>query len=253
MLYYYKKMLYALLADIHSNLAAFEAVLADIKAKGEMTAIWCLGDIVGYGPDPVECIQLLRQQPNACISGNHDRAAIGRLDTSDFNPAAGAAVRWTEQQLGKEEIEYLGSLPLSLQKDNFTLVHGSPREPVWEYLVSSKDARDNLPHFQTSHCFVGHSHVPFVFECTQGDCHLRKMSEDSSLDLSEMGECRLIINPGGVGQPRDGDPRASYIIYDSQAETICHYRVEYDIQATQRKMLRYRLPESLSRRLSYGC
>jgi predicted phosphodiesterase len=245
-------MRYALLADIHSNLAAFNAVLSDIKAKGEMTAIWCLGDIVGYGPDPVECIQLLRQQPNACIDGNHDWAAIGRLDISDFNPAAAAAVRWTEHQLGKEEIVYLLSLSLSLQKDNFTLVHGSPREPIWEYLVSSKDAQDNLPHFTTRHCLVGHSHVPLVFECAEGDCHIQKMSADGSLDLSEMGESRLIINPGSVGQPRDGDPRASYMIYDTQADTIWHYRVEYDVQATQRKMLRYGLPESLSRRLSFG-
>lgn len=245
-------MRYAILADIHSNLAAFEAVLADIKAKGELTAIWCLGDIVGYGPDPVECIHLLHQQPNVCIAGNHDWAAIGRLDTSEFNPAAAAAVRWTEQQLGVEQIEYLLSLQLGLQKDDFTLVHGSPREPIWEYLISSQDAKDNLPHFQTSYCLVGHSHIPFVFECVEGDCHIRKMSGDSPLDLSEMGECRLIINPGSVGQPRDGNPRASYAIYDSQAETVFHYRVEYDIQATQSKMLRYGLPESLARRLSYG-
>jgi predicted phosphodiesterase len=245
-------MRYALLADIHSNLAAFEAVLADIKSKGAIAAIWCLGDIVGYGPDPVECIQLLRQQPHVCIAGNHDWAAIGRLDTSDFNPTAADAVQWTGQQLGREEIDYLQSLPLSLQQDNFTLVHGSPREPIWEYLVSVEAARDNLAYFQTSHCLVGHSHLPFVFECAQGDCRLGRLPKDSPLDLSKMGECRLIINPGGVGQPRDGDPRASYATYDSQAETIHHYRVEYDIQATQRKMLRYRLPESLALRLSYG-
>jgi diadenosine tetraphosphatase ApaH/serine/threonine PP2A family protein phosphatase len=200
----------------------------------------------------VECIQLLRQQPHVCIAGNHDWAAIGRLDTSDFNPTAADAVQWTGQQLGREEIDYLQSLPLSLQQDNFTLVHGSPREPIWEYLVSVEAARDNLAYFQTSHCLVGHSHLPFVFECAQGDCRLGRLPKDSPLDLSKMGECRLIINPGGVGQPRDGDPRASYAIYDSQAETIHHYRVEYDIQATQRKVLRYRLPESLALRLSYG-
>ncbi len=245
-------MRYAFLADIHSNLAAFEAVLADIKANGEVAAIWCLGDIVGYGPDPVECIRLLRKHPNSCVAGNHDWAAIGRLDTSDFNPAARAAVQWTGQQLGKEEKEYLLSLPISLQKDNFTLVHGSPREPIWEYLLFAEDAKDNLPFLQTRCCLVGHSHTPFVFACNDDECHVIRLTENNPLDLKELGEYHLFINPGGVGQPRDGDPRASYILYDEQAQTICPHRVEYDIEATQNKMLQYKLPESLALRLSYG-
>lgn len=250
-LYYYQNMRYALLSDIHGNLAAFEAVLADIETK-EIAEIWCLGDIVGYGPDPVECISLLRKQPHVCIAGNHDWAAAGLVDTSEFNDTAAAAVRWTSQQLGKAEIDYLRSLPLRLKLDDFTLVHGSPRNPIWEYMVSVASAQENLTHFETKYCLVGHSHIPLIFQCDQNDCRLARFPENMPLDPSETAEYRLIINPGGVGQPRDGDARASYAIYDSQENVIYHYRVEYDIKATQQKMLQLGLPETLALRLNYG-
>ena len=242
-------MRYAIVADIHSNLAAFRAVLDDIKLKGEVAEIWCLGDVVGYGPDPHQCLQLLQQYRHICVAGNHDWAAIGKLDTSDFNPDAATACHWTAQQLSPEDMHYLESLPLVIERDDFTIVHGSPREPIWEYLVSTTSAKQNFAHFQSQFCLVGHSHVPLVFKYDEGACLLSDFPADSVLTLAEE---RLIINPGGVGQPRDGDPRASYAIYDSEAGTIYHYRVTYDIGATQSRMMEYGLPRRLAVRLDYG-
>lgn len=244
-------MRYAILADIHSNLAAFEAVLRDVERRGQVDEVWCLGDIVGYGPDPCQCIELLRTYDHLCVMGNHDCAAIGGIDIRDFNPDAAAACRWTAQQLGPEEREYLENLPYRLYKGDFTLVHGSPREPIWEYLVSTSSASVNFAFFESPFCLVGHSHVPLVFE--QGDesdaCLLHPLPIEIPFIL---GECRLIINPGGVGQPRDGDPRASYAIYDSDDGVIYHYRVPYDVAATQQRMMQHGLPPRLIERLSYG-
>lgn len=244
-------MRYAILADIHSNLTAFEVVLKDILERGGADQIWCLGDVVGYGPDPRECIELLQQHDHICVAGNHDWAAVGKVSIADFNPDAAAACHWTSQQLGPEDVAYLENLPLRLETHDFTLVHGSPREPIWEYLLSTYEARANFERFSTRFCLVGHSHVPLVFE---------DKSEASSPLLSELpletplrlGEHRLIINPGGVGQPRDGDPRAAYAIYDAEEGTLWHFRIPYDIAATQKKMMELGLPPRLAARLSYG-
>jgi len=243
-------MRYALIADIHANVTAFTAVLDDIKRKGGVEEIWCLGDVVGYGPDPHQCIELLRQYNHVCVAGNHDWAAIGKLDTSDFNPDAAVACRWTAQQLTPEDVNYLESLPLVIQKGDFTLVHGSPREPIWEYLLSTSSAKENFAYFQSPFCLVGHSHVPLVFKYGDDDaCLFSSFSPYAGLIL---GRSRLIVNPGGVGQPRDGDPRASYAIYDSERKMIRLYRIPYDIDATQVRMVRHNLPMRLVVRLSYG-
>jgi predicted phosphodiesterase len=239
----------AILADIHSNLAAFEAVLEDVKAKGGFDKIWCLGDVVGYGPHPHECTELLCHYEHLCVAGNHDWAAVGKIDTSDFNPVAAAACNWTAEQLTDGDRNYLENLPLDVIQDNFTLVHGSPREPIWEYLLSAETARDNFSYFETDYCLVGHSHVPLVYESLGSTVMSRKFYEEANLKL---GKERLIINPGGVGQPRDGDPRASYALYDSDTKVIYHYRVEYDVLATQRKMDELGLPMPLILRLSEG-
>ena len=250
MLYFCYKMRCAIIADIHANLTAFTAVLDDIEQRGGIEETWCLGDVVGYGPDPHQCIELLRQYRHICVAGNHDWAAIGKIDTSDFNPNAATACHWTSQQLTSEDIDYLNSLPLVIQKDNFTLVHGSPREPIWEYLLSTSSARANFAYFQSQFCLVGHSHVPLIFECDEaGACSLNEFPADTTLTLAKN---RLIINPGGVGQPRDGDPRASYASYDSETRTVTHNRVPYDIGVTQARMAKYRLPVHLAARLSYG-
>jgi len=242
-------MRFAILADIHSNLAAFEAVLSDADGRGGFDRIWCLGDVVGYGPDPNECIKRLRQFEHVCIAGNHDWAAIGKMDTSDFNPVAAVAAHWTAQQLTAAGKDYLQDLPLTLHEDDFTLAHGSPREPIWEYLLSTEAAQNNFACFETPYCLVGHSHVPLIFELAGNKAVYRMFPEGTNLKL---GKKRIIINPGGVGQPRDGDPRASYALYDTEARTIRHYRVEYDIPATQKKMEKRGLPTPLILRLSVG-
>jgi len=243
-------MRYAIIADIHANLAAFIAVLDDIEIRGGVDEMWCLGDVVGYGPDPHLCLELLRRQEHICVAGNHDWAAIGRIDTAYFNPAAAEACHWTAQQLTPEDRQYLESLPLVLEPGDFTLAHGSPREPIREYISSDIIARENLAYFKTSFCLVGHSHVPSVFEYGEaGNARFGAWDDNAVLMLAEK---RLIINPGSVGQPRDGDPRASYAIYDSEAGKVAHCRVTYDIAATQSRMREYRLPERLVRRLDFG-
>ena len=243
-------MRYAIIADIHANLAAFKTVLDDIESRGGVSEIWCLGDIVGYGPEPHECIALIRQTNHICVAGNHDWAAIGKIDTTEFNPDAAAACNWTAEQLSSDDGDYLTNLPLTIEKDDFTLVHGSPREPIWEYILSTDIAEANFDYFKSPFCLVGHSHAPLVFhQDGTGACSFSRLLSDEELPL---GEGRLIINPGGVGQPRDGDPRASYAIYDSESRVVTLYRVPYDINATQAKMVTQELPRRLATRLSYG-
>jgi len=243
-------MRYAILADIHSNLVAFQTVLADIETKGGCDEIWCLGDVVGYGPEPHACIELLRSYKHVCVAGNHDLAASGKIGLSDFNPHAARACQWTAQRLNGRDMDYLRNLPEKLVLDGFTLVHGSPRDPIWEYLLSASEACDNFSYFDTSFCLVGHSHIPLMFGQNKAVDYFGGGIPDE-VDLTSQGN-RLIINPGGVGQPRDGDPRASQIIYDSDAQMMYHYRVHYDVSLTKKKMTEYKLPSSLIRRLSYG-
>ena len=241
-------MRYAILADIHSNLSAFKAVIDDLNSRGGFQRIWCLGDVVGYGPEPHECIRLLNEYDNLCVAGNHDWACIGKLSNSIFNPIAAEACEWTGQQLNDVEINYLATLPEMITDGDFTLVHGSPRNPLTEYLFSDIDAEQNLAYFDTPYCLIGHSHVPMIFEKNDTVIFTRLM-EGVPVQL---GKNRLIINPGGVGQPRDNDPRAAYAVYDGDSGTIEHFRVEYDINLTQEKMRQAGLPETLITRLDYG-
>lgn len=243
-------MRYAILADIHANLAAFTAVLEDIERRGGADELWCLGDVVGYGPEPRECIELLRRYRHRCVAGNHDRAAAGKIDIASFNENAAAACTWTAGQLEPADIEYLERLPLLDRTGDFTLVHGSPREPVLEYLVSTAAAEGNLPFLRTRFCLVGHSHIPLVFEFNEdGVCEGRELMEDEMVTL---GENRLILNPGSIGQPRNGDPRSAYALYDTASGTIEARRIPYDIRATQARMAVCGLPERLRSRLDLG-
>jgi len=240
-------MRYAILADIHGNLDAFRSVLQDIAGRGGVDELWCLGDIVGYGPEPSACLALLRQYPHICVAGNHDWAAVGKIDTADFNPDAADACRWTAGQLSAADREYLQELPLTVTRGEFTLAHGSPRDPLYEYIFSAVSAAGNFQSFGTTHCLVGHTQVPAVFTDSEVVC-----LKASLPPVLQLGGGRLIVNPGGVGQPRDGDPRASYAIYDEAERVICSYRVPYDIAAVQGKMSKAGLPVYLSERLSEG-
>jgi len=243
-------MRYLVLSDIHANLAAFEAVLADV---GHFDKIWCLGDMVGYGPQPNECIERLREFPHICVAGNHDWAALDKLSDSDFNPDAQWACRWTREELLPENFEYLDNLPPSLIEEGFTLVHGSPRQPIWEYILYPSIATSNFAYFDTQICFVGHTHTPVIFRYEQldsgGTCLPFPLPQGNPFPL---GEGRMIINPGSVGQPRDGDPRASYAILDPDEATLEYHRIHYPVEITQRKMMEEGLPIRLIARLGYG-
>ena len=238
-----------IVGDVHSNMEAFQSVIDDGKDRGGFDQIWSLGDLVGYGPDPAACIDLLRRYDHRAVAGNHDLASIGKLSLEAFNPHAAEANRWTSTQLSEEQAAYLGELPLKLEIDEFTAVHGSPRDPIWEYVVSVSAAVASFMHFDSYWCLVGHSHVPFLCRPAEDGAVFLDFPEDTDVRL---GTNRLIINPGGVGQPRDGDPRASYAIYDSDRDLVVHHRVEYDIRATQEKMRIHGLPEFLINRLAEG-
>jgi len=238
-----------IVSDVHSNLEALESVVEDAKNHGGFDEIWSLGDLVGYGPDPSACIALLRLHELRAVAGNHDLAAFGRLSLESFNDYAAAAARWTAETISTEDADWLASLPLRIEVEDFTMVHGSPRDPVWEYVVSVPVAAVSFQHFTTTRCLVGHSHVPFL--CVTGDDG-PKFLEFPLDDPVPLGNERMIVNPGGVGQPRDGDPRASYAVYDSDDVTVAHFRAEYDIKTTQDKMEEYGLPKYLADRLSEG-
>jgi diadenosine tetraphosphatase ApaH/serine/threonine PP2A family protein phosphatase len=236
------------LSDIHANLAALNQVLDEV---GDVDTIWCLGDVVGYGPEPNACIDRLRElQPEFWLAGNHDWAALGKLDTSDFNPMARLAALWTRHQLTPDNMAWLDTLPAIVRaSDQFTLAHGSPRHPIWEYVLNARAAAANFAHFDTPYCLVGHTHVPAIYRQQNGRVDVPAFMLGEPIQLPNG---RVIINPGGVGQPRDGDPRASYLILDTEALTATYHRVAYPIQETQAKMTEAGLPSRLITRLNYG-
>lgn len=238
-----------ILSDVHSNLEALRGVMADAQSRGGYDITWVLGDLVGYGPDPSACLELLRGFPMLAVAGNHDHAAIGKIDPDEFNSAAAAAARWTATQLSADEVAFLDSLPLVAVAEPFTLVHGSLRAPVWEYLLSEEAALGTLTLLETRYCLVGHSHIPFICKENQGAPNFVNFTEESIFALDQE---RWIINPGCVGQPRDRDPRPSYAIYDSEAGTIERHRVTYSVSKTQHKMELAGLPQYLIERLTHG-
>ncbi|MDQ4074914.1 MAG: metallophosphatase family protein [Chloroflexota bacterium] len=248
-------MRYLILSDIHANLVALDAVLeaADLSTIDQ---VWCLGDVVGYGPNPNECVARMKELATYCLVGNHDWAALGKIDVSDFNPEARKAVLWTQEHLSKESIAFLASLEGRLDNvhPHFTLAHGSPRHPIWEYLLYPSSAEENFDFFDTRYCLVGHTHKPIIFrqEMGQEDVLALQPAVNLALPLAQAENIRFIINPGSVGQPRDNDPRAAYAIYDDDEGTLTFHRLPYDIGATQRRMRVAGLPERLIQRLEYG-
>lgn len=236
-----------IISDIHANLAAFEAVLAD--ANGQWETIWCLGDIIGYGPNPNECVDLLREHDHISLSGNHDWAVLGKLDINSFNDEAQAAVHWTQSVLRDDVRTYMESLPTTLLKPPFTLVHASPRQPIWEYILDAYTAAVNFGYFDTPYCLVGHTHVPGAFE--QENNHILVRHPDYNQPQT-LPEGRRIINPGSVGQPRDSDARAAYALLDLEAMTWEYRRVDYPVAQTQEQMRGIGMPDKLITRLAHG-
>ena len=223
-------MRFGLISDIHGNLEALDEVL-DRLGKANVDQIICLGDIIGYGPDPELCLERVRDHASLVIAGNHDHAPIGLVDTRFFNPYAQKAVSWTKVRLSEEWEQYLQELPLVEEVENMTCVHASPGKPdSWSYIVSIQDAADNFVSFKNLVCFIGHSHVPIVIE-KDGNNEIAVIRK-YQLELQQ--DCQYIINIGSVGQPRDGDPRSSYVILDDKE--VHFRRVEYDPSETRRKI-----------------
>jgi predicted phosphodiesterase len=238
-------------SDIHANFTALEAV---IKDAGSFDQIWCLGDVVGYGPEPNECISRLREFDLVCLAGNHDLGVVGKVGIWDFTQNAREAIFWTRHWLTSSNLEWLASLPGAAitMKPGITLVHGSPRDPIWEYIVEREVAKYNLDFINTSICLNGHTHMPIIF-CKPWDglkIMEQRLRVDSPIRLAGLDQ--MFINPGSVGQPRDEDPRAAYALIDLESMTLTHRRVQYDVSATQTLMRKAKLPNALIRRLRFG-
>jgi diadenosine tetraphosphatase ApaH/serine/threonine PP2A family protein phosphatase len=241
-------MRYVVISDIHGNFPALQTVLLDADP---FDAILCLGDVVGYGPNPNECIERIQEFPLTCIAGNHDWGAIGRTDLVIFNKDARQALYWTQHELTPENRNVLSDLPTSVNLEDVLLVHGSPREPIWEYLVDVRAAKDNFEGYEFEIALVGHTHLPMVFEWIEDVQQARVLLPDWEAPLNLEGR-RLIINPGSVGQPRDGDPRASYALFDTEEGTWESRRVPYAVEITQERMRARGLPQRLVDRLQMG-
>jgi diadenosine tetraphosphatase ApaH/serine/threonine PP2A family protein phosphatase len=238
----------AIVSDIHSNLQALEAVLAAIEAEAP-DELWCLGDLVGYGPRPNECCALIARQADVCIGGNHDLAVRGTIDLEEFGGDAAVAARWTRDVLTPEAQALLDRLEPQGSAHGVALYHGSARDPIWEYVLSDEGALATLELADTPLVLVGHSHV--ALKVVQSGDVLDGGGAAAGTELTLDGR-RALLNPGSVGQPRDGDPRAAFLLLDLDARHASFRRVEYDVERTQREMRDAGLPEMLAARLTLG-
>ena len=238
----------AIVSDIHSNLHALEAVLAAIEAEAP-DELWCLGDLVGYGPRPNECCALIARQADVCLGGNHDLAVRGTIHLEEFGGDAAVAARWTRDVLAPEAQALLDRLEPQGTAHGVALYHGSARDPIWEYVLSDEGALATLELAGTPLVLVGHSHV--ALKVVQSGDELDGGGAAAGTEL-ELDGRRALLNPGSVGQPRDGDPRAAFLLVDLDARQASFRRVEYDVARTQREMRDAGLPEMLSARLTLG-
>jgi len=239
----------AVISDIHANRHALEATL-DAIASSDASELWCLGDLVGYGAEPDACVELARAHAAVCLSGNHDMAVSGEISLEEFSTGARMAAEWTQDVMDPANIAYLRTLRPQGQEHELGLFHASPRDPIWEYVLSTLlaelclDAQDNRV------CLVGHSHVALSFTRQSGEGATGEPRRDRTiLDISG-GE--WLLNPGSVGQPRDGDPRASWLMLDLELMLATFHRTEYDIAGAASAIRAARLPDSLAERLEYG-
>lgn len=250
-------MLYGIFSDIHSNIEALEIVF-EFFENYKVSSFICCGDIVGYGPNPNECIELIKSlQSLVVVIGNHDAACAGLKDITWFNEYAQEAIIWTRKQLDEQKRMYIQELPKIFSTTfetglNWTIVHGSPREPIDEYLLNKKEMVENLYYFNTDICFVGHTHIPFVF-MFEKNLHISTLLiPEERKKIKLLPQYKYIVNVGAVGQPRDGDPRACIAFFDSTNSELEFFRLNYDFPKTQRKMYHARLPMFLIERLTWG-
>ena len=239
----------AVISDIHGNWHALDAVLADV-AREAVDEVWCLGDLVGYGPQPNRCVEEARAQSSVCLIGNHDLAALGEVGTEDFSPEAAASARWTAEELADDARAFLATLQPKGERQGVELFHGSPRDPVWEYILSEPAVRDALALTSSEFVLVGHTHIPIALLLSNGGTLAGGLARGGS-DV-ELSEGRWLLNPGSVGQPRDGDPRAAYLLLDFERRNAHFRRIPYDIESTQAEIRGHGLPEGLATRLADG-
>jgi diadenosine tetraphosphatase ApaH/serine/threonine PP2A family protein phosphatase len=238
----------AVTSDIHANLHALEAVLVALEDEPR-DELWCLGDLVGYGPRPNECCALVRERADVCLVGNHDLVALGSLPIADFNLEAAVAARWTSSELTEESRAFLSSLDPSATASGVELFHASARDPVWEYVLSEEAARASLALTTAAVVLVGHSHVALALLLDGADMTGGLAPAGSECDLSAG---RWLLNPGAVGQPRDGDPRAAYLVLDLERRFARFHRVAYSVERTQAEIRECGLPDALATRLAFG-
>lgn len=236
----------AVLSDIHANAPALEAAL---EAVGAVEQVWVLGDSVGYGPHPDRVIERLRTLDAVAVQGNHDAATLGRIPLGTFNDLARRAVEWTAETMSEANLEWLAEQPETRVEGDFTLAHGSPRDPIWEYLFSVPAARINLGAFETPYCLVGHTHHQLAFIDEQGQVEALLAQDGDTFPLDER---RCILNPGSVGQPRDGNPRACAMVIDTDQHEVTWLRFDYDIKTVQHDIRELPLPGRLADRLELG-
>jgi predicted phosphodiesterase len=240
----------ALISDIHANIEALECVFDDIKTQ-KVDETLCLGDIVGYGANPNECIELVKENCALTLIGNHDAAAVGLLSTQHFNIHAKIAIEWTTGNLKKSAIDYLKTLPLKGNRNSKTIVHATPYEPnLWYYITSLEEAAFNFQFFETSFCFVGHTHIPIIIVLEQEKEVYVHQGE--TLEYGDLVNVRFLINVGSVGQPRDRNPKSCYGIIDTDAKTFTYRRISYNVEKAQAKMRKIKMPEFLITRLEEG-
>jgi predicted phosphodiesterase len=238
----------ALISDIHGNLEALRAVLEDIERR-KVDQIDCLGDVIGYGCDPVECLQLVEEHCTIKLMGNHEYAALGVLPPEAMNLHARQSIHWTLEQLGDRGISMISDFEMKAETEQYLLVHASPYEPdEWHYVLSEHEAGIGFDSFMQPLAFHGHTHLPMIF-CKTPTGKLRTIVGH---DFDPDEECRYLINVGSVGQPRDRDPRACYAIYDSNEVSVTYHRLDYDVEAAQAKMCRADMPQMLIERLEVG-
>jgi predicted phosphodiesterase len=239
----------AVVSDIHSNLQAFEAVLEAVAAS-EAEELWCLGDIVGYGADPDACVELARRHVAVCLAGNHDMAVAGELELDDFTRGASVAAQWTREVIAPSNLAYLAALEPKGREESVGLYHASPRDPVWEYVLSALLAELCMDAQSDRVCLIGHSHVASAFVREEGEPATGEpRREGVQLDISSS---EWLLNPGSVGQPRDGDPRAAWLLLDLDDQLASYHRTAYDVSGAAGAIKAARLPNSLAERLEYG-
>lgn len=239
----------ALISDIHGNLEALEAAFVEID-RLKVDGVYCLGDVIGYGSDPSSCLTMVAQRCAAVLMGNHEYAVLGLVEAETMNEVAQESIAWTSHHLTDKDMSLIADFQMTLEVEDCLLVHAAPHDPKdWHYLLTRAEAARAFDAFTQRLCFFGHTHVPMIFSQAVGSANIRsRMGHDFDPDE----DARYLVNVGSIGQPRDDDPRACFVVYDSNEDTVTYHRVQYDVRKTQTKMSEANLPKMLIERLEYG-